>query len=166
MRVNKVNIYKDIELENLNSIETIFINLWKSNISHQRGPFLKEQFYLGGLKGFRGGSEEKMRRMWLGLEIVMASLSPLIKKLNLKSKKNIFCVWLDRTLDTSIQNPPIIIPTLPSYKKNWKTTNNFLINMNPCPVSIVNVQPPVLINTLVHYLSPLFVSNNQESSLF
>ena len=116
MRVNKVNIYKDIELENLNSIETIFINLWKSNISHQRGPFLKEQFYLGGLKGFRGGSDEKMRRMWLGLEIVMASLSPLIKKLNLKSKK-ISCVWLDRTLDTSIQNPPIIIPTLPSYKK-------------------------------------------------
>ena len=107
-----------------------------------------------------------MRRMWLGLEIVMASLSPLIKKLNLKSKKNIFCVWLDRTLDTSIQNPPIIIPTLPSYKKNWKTKNNFLINMNPCPVSIVSVQPPVLINTLVHYLSPLFVSNNQESSLF
>ena len=61
MHVNKVNIYKDIELENLNSIETIFINLQKSNISHQRGPFLKIQFYLGGLEGWKDENFEVAR---------------------------------------------------------------------------------------------------------
>ena len=30
-------------------------------------------------RGFRGGSDEKMRRMWLGLEIAVAGLSPLIE---------------------------------------------------------------------------------------
>jgi len=33
MRVKKVNIFKDIELENFNSIETIFFDLLKVNIS-------------------------------------------------------------------------------------------------------------------------------------
>ena len=33
MRVKNVNIFKDIELENLNSIETIFLDLQKFNIS-------------------------------------------------------------------------------------------------------------------------------------
>jgi len=28
-------------------------------------------------QGFRGGSDEKMRRMWLGLEIGVAGLPPL-----------------------------------------------------------------------------------------
>ena len=31
-------------------------------------------------RGFRGGSDEKMRRMWLGREIVVAGLSPLVKQ--------------------------------------------------------------------------------------
>ena len=35
-------------------------------------------------QGFRGGSDEKMRRMWLGLEIVVAGLPPL-NPLNLES---------------------------------------------------------------------------------
>ena len=33
MRVNKVNIFKDIELKNFNSIETIFFDLLKFSIS-------------------------------------------------------------------------------------------------------------------------------------
>ena len=33
MRLKKVNIFKDIELENFNSIETIFFDLLKFNIS-------------------------------------------------------------------------------------------------------------------------------------
>jgi len=28
-------------------------------------------------RGFRGGSDEKMRRMWLGREVVVADLPPL-----------------------------------------------------------------------------------------
>ena len=49
--------------------------------------FLKKLFYLQELETlkhiliegrvFRGGSDEKMRRMWLGREIVVASLPPL-----------------------------------------------------------------------------------------
>ena len=31
-------------------------------------------------RGFRGGSDEKMMRMWLGLEIIVAGLPPLIEK--------------------------------------------------------------------------------------
>ena len=48
---------------------------------------LKKLFYLRELetfkytkiegRGFRGGSDEKMRRMWLRLEIVVAGLPPL-----------------------------------------------------------------------------------------
>ena len=30
-------------------------------------------------RGFRGGSDEKMLRMWLGLEIVVAGLPPLVE---------------------------------------------------------------------------------------
>ena len=51
------------------------------------GQFLKKQFYLGGLdtlkkiilegQGFWGSSDEKMRRMWLGQEIVVTGLPPL-----------------------------------------------------------------------------------------
>ena len=43
MRVKKVNIFKDIKLENFNSIETIFFYLKKLNISFmpERGPILK-----------------------------------------------------------------------------------------------------------------------------
>ena len=53
----------------------------------KRGPILKKLFYLGGLdtfkkvilegRGFRGGLDEKMRRMWLGLVIVVGGLPPL-----------------------------------------------------------------------------------------
>ena len=31
-------------------------------------------------RGFRGGSDEKMRIMWLGLEIVVVGLPPLLSK--------------------------------------------------------------------------------------
>ena len=31
-------------------------------------------------RGFRGGSDEKMRRMWLRLEIVVAGLPPLTRQ--------------------------------------------------------------------------------------
>ena len=54
MHFKNVKIFKDFKLENFNSIETI-------------------EIILEG-RGFRGGSEEKMRRMWLGLEIVVADL--------------------------------------------------------------------------------------------
>ena len=30
------------------------------------------------IEGFRGGSDEKMRRMWLGQEIVVTGLPPLV----------------------------------------------------------------------------------------
>ena len=31
-------------------------------------------------RGFRGGSDKKMRRMWLGREIVVAGLPPLAER--------------------------------------------------------------------------------------
>ena len=37
-------------------------------------------------KGFRGGSDEKMRRMWLGLEIVVAGIPPLLSQRTRKKK--------------------------------------------------------------------------------
>jgi len=50
--------------------------------------FDKKEFYLQELKtfqhiinegrGFRGGSDEKMRRMWLGREVVAAGLPALL----------------------------------------------------------------------------------------
>ena len=44
MRVRKVNIFKNIELENCNSIETIYFDLQKFHISllPLRGPILKK----------------------------------------------------------------------------------------------------------------------------
>ena len=36
--------------------------------------------------GLRGGSDEKMRRMWLGLEIVVAGLPPLDRQTDGQSK--------------------------------------------------------------------------------
>ena len=52
-------------------------------------PDLKKKFYLRELetfkhiiiegREFRGGSDEKMRRMWLGVEIVVAGLPPLVE---------------------------------------------------------------------------------------
>ena len=57
-------------------------------------------------RGFRGGSDEKIRRMWLGLEIVVAGLPPLryqwvkipnflksIKSLELVLKVSTFQNW-------------------------------------------------------------------------
>ena len=37
-------------------------------------------------KEFRGGSDEKMRRMWLGREIVVAGLPPLVKMIKIIEK--------------------------------------------------------------------------------
>ena len=55
----------------------------------KRGRFLKIVLYLQELetfflhkviegRGFRGGSDEKMRRMWFGLEIDVVGLLPLV----------------------------------------------------------------------------------------
>ena len=48
-------IFKVIELENFNSIETILIDLQKFNISFMpwRGPILKKLFYLGELDTYK-----------------------------------------------------------------------------------------------------------------
>ena len=47
-------------------------------------------------RGFRGGSDEKMRRMWLGLEIDVVGLPPLIQQsLNLRS-----CLFILLSLKT------------------------------------------------------------------
>ena len=46
-------------------------------------------------RGFRGGSDEKMRRMWLGLEIVVAGLPPLVLQFHeKKSFINFFVLFL------------------------------------------------------------------------
>ena len=61
-----------------------FFSIYKNLID----PILKK-IYLGGLytkkivlegRGFRGGSDEKMRWMWLGLEIVVAGLISLTEQ--------------------------------------------------------------------------------------
>jgi len=54
----------------------------------QGGPILKKKKFILSDKtlekialegrGFRGGSDEKMKRMWLGLEIVVVGLPPLV----------------------------------------------------------------------------------------
>ena len=80
MRIH--HIFKDIELENLNSIETIFFRFTKVQYFVYASTFLSwrirhfKKIILEG-RGFRGGSDEKMRRMWLGLEIVVGGLPPL-----------------------------------------------------------------------------------------
>ena len=86
MRVKKVNIFQDIALKNFISIESIFFNLQKFNISFMlyRYPILKkivlswriEHFTKIIFEGrvFRAGSDEKMRSMRLGLEIAVAGL--------------------------------------------------------------------------------------------
>ena len=69
-------------------------------------------FYLGGLdtfkkiilegRGFRGGSDKKMRRMWLGIEIAVAGLPPLLcSPLSLKVKNRILigAVFLPQKYD-------------------------------------------------------------------
>ena len=78
VNARKKELLKIIELENFNSNETIFFDLFKFNISFkpQRGPIPKKMFkkiILEG-RGFRGGSDEKIRRMWLRLGIVVAGL--------------------------------------------------------------------------------------------
>ena len=91
MRVKNVNIFHDIALKNCNSIESYFFDLQKFNISFMllRDPILRKLFYFGELntlkeiifkgRGLRGGSDEKMRRMWLGLEMFVAGLPPLVE---------------------------------------------------------------------------------------
>ena len=89
MRVKKMNFFKDIKLENLNSIETLF-SIYKHLIFHlcpYKARFFKivlswrmrhnRKLILKG-RGFQGGSDEKMRRLWLGGEIVVVGLPPLV----------------------------------------------------------------------------------------
>ena len=88
MRVKMVNIFKDIKLENFNSTETFF-SIYKNSIFHlcpNVAGFFKivlsgrirhfKKIILKG-RGFRSASDEKMRRMWLGREIVVVGLPPL-----------------------------------------------------------------------------------------
>ena len=49
-------------------------------------------------RGFRGGSDEKMRRMWLGLEIDVVGLPPLVQ-LTLHSLKA-FLIKYDLDIST------------------------------------------------------------------
>ena len=43
------------------------------------------------MEGFRGGLDEKMRRMWFGREVVVAGLPPLITlKLDMEYEGKIF----------------------------------------------------------------------------
>ena len=61
--------------------------------------FLKKKVYLEGLdtfkknilegQGFRGGSDQKRRRMWLGREIVVPGLPPLGKVCMLVAHKSL-----------------------------------------------------------------------------
>ena len=83
-----MNIFHDIALKNFNSIESYFFDLQKFNISFMllRDPILRKLFYLRELKkiifegrGFPGGSDEKIRSMWLTLEIVVDGLPPLVQ---------------------------------------------------------------------------------------
>ena len=88
MRVRKVNIFKDIELEIFNSIETFFDSqkfdilflpiMWPDSLKIVFSGRIRhfKKIILKG-KGFRGGSDEKMRRMWFGLEIDVVGLPPL-----------------------------------------------------------------------------------------
>ena len=84
-----VTIFKDIKLENFNSIETFFsiykisIFLLCSNVARFfKNSFIWEDETLKKIilkgRGFRGGSDEKMRRMWLGLEIDVVGLPPFV----------------------------------------------------------------------------------------
>ena len=65
-----------------------FFSIYKNSTFHSCPNvdwFLKNSSILRGFKkiilkgrGFRGGSDEKMSKMWLGLEIVVADLPPLV----------------------------------------------------------------------------------------
>ena len=80
---------QDIELENINLIETFF-SIYKNSIFHimpvvrflkivlfRRFRHLKKKMLKG--RGSRGGKDEKIKRMWLGREIVVVGLTPLPK---------------------------------------------------------------------------------------
>ena len=70
-----------IELQNINLIKTIFLDLEKSlHIFYALTQTDKKSFiFIRGLvtlkiwegRGYRGSSDEKMRRLWLGLEIIV-----------------------------------------------------------------------------------------------
>ena len=70
MRVKKVNIFKDSELENFNSIKTIFFDLQKFNISLMplHGPILKNELYLGELDTLKDNIGRTRISRWLGRE--------------------------------------------------------------------------------------------------
>ena len=89
MRVIKVKIFKDIKIKNFNSIETFFrftkilyfINAvtWPDSLKtvlSGRFRHIKKIILKG--RGFRFGSDEKMMRMWFGLEIDVVGLPPLL----------------------------------------------------------------------------------------
>ena len=69
MRVKKVKMFHDIELENFNSIETIFFSIYKNLIFHlcpNLTRFLKK-IYLGGLYTKKNSIRTRISR-WLGRE--------------------------------------------------------------------------------------------------
>ena len=84
MGVKKLNIFKDIKLEIFTAIETFF-SVYKNVIFNScpnvvlsgRIRHFKKIILKG--RGFRGGSDQKIRRMWLGREIVMVGLPPLVQ---------------------------------------------------------------------------------------
>ena len=86
--------------------------------------FKKKQFYLGEFetfkhiiierRGFRGDSDEKMRRMWLGLDIVVAGLPPLVSHI-IKLSTNINNFYL------------IVAGPFPSHLFKSKSVQNSLI---------------------------------------
>jgi len=89
MHVKKVKILKDIKLENFYLIETFFlftkirfvINAltWSDFLEIVLSGRIRhfKRIILKG-RGFRGGTDEKMRRMWLGREFVVVGLLPLV----------------------------------------------------------------------------------------
>ena len=70
MRVKNVNIFKDIEIENLNSIEPIFFDLQKSNISFMPivARFLENSFSLENKTLEKDNIGRTRISRWLGRE--------------------------------------------------------------------------------------------------
>ena len=72
-------IFKDIKLENPNSIETFFrfTNIFSDSLKKVLSGRIRvdtiKKIILKG-RGFRGGSDKKIWRMWFGREIVVVGL--------------------------------------------------------------------------------------------
>ena len=70
MSVKIVKIFKDIKLENFNSIETFFFRFTKLNISFlpKRGLIPKKQQFFGGLDTLKNNIGRTKISRWLGRE--------------------------------------------------------------------------------------------------